>query len=108
MMGNLGNMQKMMKQVQKMQEDMAKAQEELAARSVEASSGGGAVSVEVTGSHELRKITIDASVIDPEDKEMLEDLILAAVNEGMRKAQQMVTDEMGKLANGLKLPPGLI
>lgn len=99
-----GNMNKMMKQVQKMQANMAKLQEELAQKEVEASSGGGVVTVKVNGKQELTAIKIQPEAVDPEDVEMLEDLISAAVNEALRKSQEMVAGEMGKLTGGMKIP----
>jgi DNA-binding YbaB/EbfC family protein len=96
-----GNMGSLMKQAQKMQKDMAKMQEELEDKTVEASSGGGAVHVVVSGKKELKSITIKPEVIDPEDVDMIQDLILAAVNEGIRKADDMVSSEMGKITGGM-------
>lgn len=105
--GGMGNMNNMIKQAQKMQKDMMKVQEELEQRQIETSAGGGAVTVVVTGKKELVSITIKPEVVDPEDVEMLQDLILAAVNEAVRKAEDMVSSEMGKLTGGLGLPGGL-
>lgn len=102
--GGMGNMQGMLKKVQKMQSDMMKMQEELKSRTVETTVGGGAVSVVVTGKKELQAIKIDPSAVDPEDVEMLEDLIVSAVNEGMRKVDEMTEKEMGKITGGMKLP----
>ena len=102
MMG--GNMNKMMKQVQKMQQDMAKMQEELASRTVEATAGGGAVKVVASGKQEIVSITLKPEAVDPEDIEMLQDLLLAAVNEALRQSQEMVSKEMGKLTGGLNIP----
>ena len=102
--GNMGNMQKMMKQVQKMQADMAKMQEELADKTVEASSGGGAVKVVMTGKQELRDIKIDPEVLNPEDVEMIQDLLLAAFNEGLRMSQELAASEMNKVTGGVKVP----
>lgn len=99
-----GNMNKMMKQVQKMQADMAKLQEDLAAREVEASSGGGVVTARVNGKQEVLGIKIDPEAVDPDDVEMLEDLITAAVNEALRKSQEMVSAEMSKITGGMKIP----
>lgn len=98
------NMQKMMKQVQKIQTDMAKAQEELALKTVEATAGGGMVKVVMNGHFEVVEIHLDKTVVDPDDIEMLQDLILLAVNEGVRKAQEMAANEMGKLTGGLNIP----
>ncbi len=102
MMG--GNMNKMMKQVQKMQQDMLKLQEELAGRTVESSAGGGAVKVIANGKNEVISVEIKPEAVDPEDVEMLQDLITAAVNEALKKAQELVSAEMGKLTGGLKIP----
>ncbi len=97
------NYQKMLKQVQKMQADMAKAQEELAKEVVEASAGGGMVSARVTGDLVVQSIKIDPAAIDPDDAEMLEDLVLAAVNEALRMAQELAQNRMGGLTSGLDL-----
>lgn len=98
------NMNKMMKQVQQMQAKMAKLQEELADKTVEATAGGGVVKVVANGQQEIVDIKIDPTAVDPEDVEMLEDLILAAVNEALRKVQEMSTNEMSKLTGGLNIP----
>ncbi|HWR62051.1 MAG TPA: YbaB/EbfC family nucleoid-associated protein [Clostridia bacterium] len=102
-----GNMNNMMRQVQKMQKDMQKLQEEIEQRTVEASAGGGAVTVVATGKKEIVSITIKPEVIDPEDAEMLQDLITAAVNEAIRQADEMLSSEMGKITGGLNIPGGL-
>ncbi len=99
-----GNMNKMMKQVQKMQQDMAKMQEELAEKTVEATAGGGVIKVVANGRQELVSIEIKPEAVDPDDVEMMQDLILAAVNEALRKSQEMVASEMSKITGGLKLP----
>ena len=99
-----GNMQKMMKQVQKMQADMARLQEELADRTTEASSGGGMVTAVVNGKQEVLSIKIKPEAVDPEDVEMLEDLLVAAVKEAMRKSQEMAAEEMNKITGGIKIP----
>jgi DNA-binding YbaB/EbfC family protein len=99
-----GNMNKMMKQIQKMQADMAKVQEELRQKTVDASVGGGVVTVVANGHQEIKEIRIDKSVVDPEDVEMLQDLILAAVNEALRKSQDLASSEMGKVTGGLNIP----
>ncbi len=99
-----GNMGGMMKQVQQMQKKMAKMQAELEEKEVEASSGGGAVTVKVNGKKEVLNINIDEEVVDPDDVEMLEDLILAATNEAIRKAEEMVSSEMGKITGGMNIP----
>ena len=102
-----GNMKNMMKAAQKMQERMAKMQEELAEKTVEASVGGGMVKAIVTGAKSLTNIEIQPEAVDPDDVEMLQDLIVAAVNEAMRMADEMASAEMAKVTAGLKLPPGL-
>lgn len=91
-------------QAQKMQEEMAKAQEALAEKEVEASVGGGVVNVKVNGKKELLEVKISPDAVDPDDVEMLEDLLVAAVNEAMRKADEMTNDEMGKITGGLSIP----
>lgn len=98
------NYQKMLKQVQKMQAEMAKAQEELASETVEASAGGGMVTVQVSGSLELKSIKIDPAAVDPDDIEMLEDMILAAANEALRSAQELASRKLGGITSGLSLP----
>lgn len=100
----MANMQGMMKKVQKMQQDMLKMQEELKNRTVEATTGGGAVTVVVTGRKTVEKVTIAPSAVDPEDVEMLEDLVTTAINEAMRKVDEMTEKEMGKITGGMKLP----
>jgi nucleoid-associated protein EbfC len=102
---NLGNL---MRQAQKMQEKMAEMQKELATRTCEASSGGGMVTATVNGSQELVALKIDPSVVDPKDIDMLQDLVTAAVNEGVRRSKQMVSEEMSKLTSGMGMNiPGL-
>jgi len=101
------NMNNLMKQAQKMQKDMAKLQEELEEKTVEASAGGGAITVVASGKKEILEINIKPEVIDPDDLEMLQDLIMAAVNEALRKAEEMVSSEMNKLTGGLGGFPGL-
>jgi DNA-binding YbaB/EbfC family protein len=103
MMGG-GNMQKMMKQVQKMQAEMAKMQEELAGRTVESTAGGGVVKVTANGRQEVVSVEIKPEAVDPEDVEMLQDLILSAVNGALKQSQEMVSKEMGKLTGGLNIP----
>ncbi len=100
----MGNMGKMMKQVQKMQADMMKVQEELVNKTVEASSGGGMVKVVANGKQEIVSIEINPEAVDPDDVEMLQDMILAAVNEALRQSQEMVAREMSKVTGGLKIP----
>ncbi len=97
------NMNQMMKQVQKMQADMMKAQEDLKNEEVTATAGGGMVTVTVTGDLIVKGITIDAEAIDPEDPEMLADMVLAAVNEGIRAAQELAAKKMGGLTGGMDL-----
>ena len=97
------NMQQMLKQVQKMQADIAKAQEELKTATVDASAGGGMVTVTVTGDLAIKSITIDPEAIDPEDPELLQDMVLAAVNEGLRSAQELAAQKMGGLTGGMDL-----
>ena len=95
------DMNKMMQQVQKMQADMAKAQEELADETVEASAGGGTVTVVVTGSLEVKEIRIAREAIDPDDPELLADTVTAAVNEALRAAQSMMESRLGGMMGGL-------
>lgn len=101
------NMQQMMKQVQKMQADMAKAQEALKDETVQATVGGGMVTVEVTGEVVVKSITIDPEAVDPDDVEMLSDLVLTAVNEGIRKAQELAAERLGAATGGLGGAGGL-
>lgn len=101
MLGNL------MKQAQMMQEKLARVQEEAARKTVEATSGGGMVTVTATGGMEVVSVKIEKEVVDPEDVEMLQDLITAAVNEALKKAQEMMAGEMGKITGGLGLPGGM-
>lgn len=108
MFGNMGNMAGMMKKVQKLQADMAKMQAELKLRTIETSAGGGAVTVVINGDKQFQSIKIDPSAVDPQDVEMLEDLVLAAVNEAIKKVDDMMAQEMGKLTGGLNLPPGML
>jgi DNA-binding YbaB/EbfC family protein len=100
----MSNMNQMMKQAQKMQKQMEKVQEDLYERELEASSGGGAVSVRVNGRQQVLHVAIKPEVVDPDDVEMLEDLVLAAVNEALKQAQDMVAQEMGKITGGLNIP----
>lgn len=102
-----GNMNNLLKQAQKMQKDMEKMQEELASKTVEASAGGGAVSVVANGKKEVLEIKIKPEAVDPEEVEMLQDLVLAAVNEALRKADDMANTGMGKLTGGLGGIPGM-
>lgn len=95
------NMQQMLKQVQELQAEMAKAQESLKDETLEASAGGGMVKVTITGDLQITGITIDPDAIDPEDREVLQDMVLAAVNEAIRSAQKRAEERMGPLAGGL-------
>jgi len=105
MMGGKGmNMNKMMKQVQEMQKKMVEMQDDMKNKTVEATAGGGVVKVVANGHNEIVSITIKPEAVDPEDVEMLQDLVLAAVNEALRKAQEMMTKEMGKLTGGMNIP----
>ena len=99
-----GNMNNMMKQMQKMQKKMETMQAELEEKEIQASAGGGAVTVTVTGKKEVVAIEIDESVVDPEDIEMLQDLVMAAVNEALREAEEMMNKEMSKLTGGMNIP----
>jgi nucleoid-associated protein EbfC len=99
--GNFGNM---MKQAQKLQEQMMALQEEVGRKKVEATAGGGMVTVEANGKQEIVSIKIDPEVVSKDDVQMLEDLVLAACNEALRKSRELVTQEMGKLTGGLKIP----
>jgi len=98
------DMNKLMQQAQQMQAQMAQAQEQLAHEIVEASAGGGLVTVKATGAGEITEIKIDPKAIDPDDPEMLEDVVLAAVNEALRAAQNLAQSKLGGLAGGLGLP----
>lgn len=99
-----GNMNNMIRQAQKMQQDMMKAQEELESKSYEAGAGGGVVTAVVSGKKELVSVTIDPEAVDPDDVEMLQDLIVAAVNEALRKAGEDAASQMSRLTGGLNLP----
>ena len=101
------NIQKMMKQMQRMQADMAKAQEDLAGKSVEGTAGGGRVTVVATGAQEITSIKINKEVVDPNDVEMLQNLILTAVKQALAKSKDLASGEMGKLTQGIQLPPGM-
>lgn len=104
---SLSGMGGLMQQAQEMQAKLAKIQEELANKTVDATAGGGMVRVTVNGQFMLASIKVDRSVIDPDEVEMLEDLVRAAVNEGLRRAREMASEEMTKLTGGVKIP-GLI
>ncbi|MCK5350689.1 MAG: YbaB/EbfC family nucleoid-associated protein [Desulfobacula sp.] len=98
------NMNSMMKQAQTLQKKMLKTQAELATKTVEASSGGGMVKVIANGAQKIESIVLEKEVVDPQDIEMLQDLVLAAVNDALNKSQEMVSSEMGKLTGGLNIP----
>lgn len=99
-----GNMNAMLKQAQKMQKEMEKAQAEIAEKEVEASVGGGAVTVKATGAKQIISIKLDPEAVDPEDVEMLEDLILTAVNQALQAAEDMANASMGKITGGMGMP----
>ena len=103
-----GNMASMMKKVQKMQNEMKKMQDDLKRRTVEVSSGGGAVKIVMDGEKQVQSLIIAPAAVDPEDIEMLQDLLSAAFNEATKKVDDMMAAEMGKLTSGLGLPPGLL
>jgi len=103
-MANIGAMGNFLKQAQDMQARMAKIQEELANKTVEGSAGGGMVRVTVNGQFNVTAVKIETSVVNVDEKEMLEDLILAATNDGVRKARELVSSEMSKITGGLKIP----
>lgn len=97
----LGNI---MKQAQQMQAKMARVQQELEKKEVEATAGGGMVNARVNGKQELLELRIEKDVVDPEDVEMLQDLVMAAVNEAIKQSQQMIQEEMGKVTGGMNIP----
>jgi len=103
-----GNMKNLMKQATKMKEQMAKVQEEVGEREVEASSGGGMVTVTAKAKGEVTSIKIEPDVINETDQDMLQDLIVAAINEALKQGQKLMNDEVSKLAGGLGLPPDLL
>ena len=107
-MGNMGNMAGMMKRVQKMQNERKKMQDELRRNTVDVTAGGGAVKIVMDGEKQVQSLTLDPAAVDPEDVEMLQDLLTAAFNEATRKVDDMMKTEMGKLASGLGLPPGML
>ncbi len=104
MRGGMGNMNNMMKQMQKMQKKMQEAQEELGQQKIEGTAGGGMVTVVVTGHKEVVDVQIKPEAVDPDDVEMLQDLVLAAVNDAMKKADEMTNNTMGQFTKGLNLP----
>ncbi|MGC4379327.1 YbaB/EbfC family nucleoid-associated protein [Fictibacillus sp. Mic-4] len=99
-----GNMNNMMKQMQKMQREMAKAQEELKEKKVEGTAGGGMVTVIANGHKEILEVVIKEEVVDPDDIEMLQDLVLAATNDALKKVDELVNQDMGKFTKGLNIP----
>ena len=101
------NLNQLLKQAQQMQAEMAKAQEQLKGETVEASAGGGMVKVTMTGDMQLREITISPEAIDPEDSELLQDMVTAAVNEALRSAQELAAGKMGGITGGLPGLPGM-
>jgi DNA-binding YbaB/EbfC family protein len=102
--GGMGNMQNMMKQMQKMQKKMAEAQEELAEKKIEGSAGGGMVTVVVTGNKEVVDVIIKPEAVDPDDVEMLQDLVLAATNDALKKVEELTNSTMGQFTKGMNLP----
>lgn len=98
------NMNQMMKQVKKMQEQMMKAQEELAEKTVEGSAGGGVVTVTVNGHKKVLNVVIQPEAVDPEDVEMLQDLVIAAVNDAMAKVEELANQDLGKFTSGMNIP----
>ncbi|MCI7612628.1 MAG: YbaB/EbfC family nucleoid-associated protein [Selenomonadaceae bacterium] len=105
-MGNM-NMNGMMKKVQKMQKQMQEMQEQLKKQTIEATAGGGVVKVTMDGEKQVKGIAIDPSAVDPEDVEMLQDLLAAAFNEATKKVDEKMASEMGKLTSSMGLPPGM-
>jgi DNA-binding YbaB/EbfC family protein len=99
-----GNMQNMMKQMQKMQKKMAEAQEELGEKKIEGTAGGGMVTVIVTGHKEIVDVIIKQEVVDPDDIDMLQDLVLAATNDALKKAEELTNQTMGQFTKGMNLP----
>jgi len=99
-----GNMNNMMKQAQKMQQEMLKMQQELEEKEVEATAGGGAVSVKVSGKKQITAITLASDVVDPDDIEMLQDLIMVAVNDALNKIDEEAASKMGRITGGMNIP----
>jgi len=104
MRGGMGNMQNMMKQMQKMQKKMAEAQEQLGEEKIEGTAGGGMVTVIVTGHKEVVDVQIKPEAVDPDDVEMLQDLVLAATNDALKKAEELTNNTMGQFTKGMNLP----
>ncbi len=107
MRGGMGNMNNMMKQMQKMQKKMQEAQEELLQKTIEGTAGGGMVTVVVNGSKQVLEVKIKEEVVDPEDIEMLQDLVLSATNDALKKIDDLTNATMGQFTKGLNLPGGL-
>ncbi len=105
--GGAGNMNSMIKQAQKMQEEIGRVQAELEERVFDVTSGGGAVEIQITGKREIKALTLKPEAVDPDDIEMLQDLLVAAVNEAIRKVDEVSEQEMGKVTGGMNMP-GLI
>lgn len=103
-MKSIGNMGNIMNQAKKMQERLASVQEEMALKTIDGSAGGGMVTVTANGRQEILSLKIEPEVVNPEDIEMLQDLVQAAVNDALRKSQEMVQQEMSKITGGLKIP----
>jgi len=101
---SFGNMQKMLQQAQQMQADMARVQTELAQMTVEGTAGGGAVTAVVTGHGEIKSVTISKDVVDPDDIEMLQDLVTAAINDGLNRVKDVTQEKMGAVTGGLQIP----
>ncbi len=101
------NQRDMMRQIEQMQRKMEKAQAEVAASTVEGSAGGGVVTVSMSGDQEMRSITIQPEVVDPEDIETLQDLVVAAVSDALERSKKLQADRLGEVTGGLGLPPGL-
>jgi nucleoid-associated protein EbfC len=104
MKGNIGNI---MKQAQQLQANMQRAQAEIASLEVTGEAGGGMAKVTMTGKHEVRRVALDASIVSSDDKEMLEDLIAAAINDAVQKVERMTQEKMSSLMGGMNLPPGM-
>lgn len=102
--GGMGNMNQLMQQAQRMQREMEKAQEDIASMSADATAGGGVVKVTVNGGKQLTSLTIDPAAVDPEDVEMLQDLVMVAVNEALRKIDELSEQRMSKATGGARLP----
>ena len=106
--GGPSNMQSMLKQAQKMQEEMAEKQAELEQREYDVAAGGGVINVKINGKKEILSVKIDPEVVDPDDVETLEDLIVAAVNEGIKKVEAVSAEEMAKITGSMNLPAGML